>query len=216
VPKDHVCSLLLRVRARRVLRGCGESVSQIAGGEVTVTTRTPPRRGIRRECANAIVVDLYELARRDHEDLDRALDAMVAHDTPPREQLNLLDVFRLCLAVHLVAESRVFGTLLSLIRPPAALRGQIAQLRAEHEVQQRVAERLASIEPGTDDWYSVALELRVLVLDHAKREDYLRDLFDDYIPPAVARAIASQYATERMKLLGTTSPLMLASTAQVA
>jgi hypothetical protein len=162
------------------------------------------------------VVDLCELARRDHDDLDRALQAMLAPGVPARDATNLLDIFRMCLAVHLIAESRVFAMLVSIVRPPPTLRLQIAQLRNEHIAQQRTAELLATIPPGTDEWSTVALELRVLLLDHAKREDYLRGTLDDHVPTGLSRGIAAQYATERMQLLGTTSPLQLARSMRVA
>jgi hypothetical protein len=161
-------------------------------------------------------VDLCTLARRDHDDLDRTLLAMVAPDTPSREMTGLLDVFRLCLAIHGVAEHRVFQTLVSLVRPPSSLRLQIAQLREEHRAQQAAADRLGLIEPGSDAWYSGALELRVLVLDHAKREDYLRVVLEDHVPSSMLRGLVAQYATERMKLLGTTSPLALARSVHAA
>ena len=141
---------------------------------------------------------------------------MLDHETPPCEAVNLLDVFRLGLAVHLVAETRVLSTLVALVRPPPALRLQIAELRREHDVQQQAAERLAELEPCTDTWYARSLELRVLVLDHAKREDYLRAALDDYVPSAVGRGLVAEYATERMKLLATTSPLAVARCMQVA
>lgn len=141
---------------------------------------------------------------------------MLAPDTPPREVSNLLDIFRMCLAVHLIAESRVFEMVVSIVRPPPALRLQIAQLRNEHVAQQRTAELLARIEPCTEQWSTVALELRVLLLDHAKREDYLRSTLDDHVPSGLSRGIAAQYATERMQLLGTTSPLQLARSLRVA
>ena len=163
-----------------------------------------------------IVVDLCELARRDHDDLDRALQAMLAPDTPPREVSNLLDIFRMCLAVHLIAESRVFEMVVSIVRPPPALRLQIAQLRNEHIAQQRTADLLAKLEPCSEQWLTVALELRVLLLDHAKREEYLRSTLDDHVPSGLGRGIAAQYATERMQLLGTTSPLQLARSLRVA
>jgi hypothetical protein len=156
------------------------------------------------------VVDLCTLARRDHDELDRALLAMLDPRSAPRDQSNLLEVFRLALAVHLVAESRVLGTLVSLVRPPTALRLQIAQLRTDHIGQQLSAERLAAIEPGSDDWYSSALELRVMVLDHAKREDYLRAAIDDHVPTALNRGLVAEYATERMRVLTDTSPVGLA------
>ena len=124
---------------------------------------------------------------------------MLAPETPPREVSNLLDIFRMCLAVHLIAESRVFEMVVSIVRPPQALRLQIAQLRSEHIAQQRTSELLATLQPGTDDWSTVALELRVLLLDHAKREDYLRSTLDDHVPSGLSRGIAAQYATERRR-----------------
>jgi hypothetical protein len=166
--------------------------------------------------ARRVVVDLCTLARRDHDDLDRTLLAMVAPDTPSRELPGLLDVFRLCLAIHGVAEHRVFETLITLVRPPSSLRLQIALLREEHRQQQEAAERLGDVEPGSDAWYSSALELRVLVLDHAKREDYLRTVIEDHVPVGMARGLVAQYATERMRLLATTSPLTLARAVHAA
>jgi hypothetical protein len=162
------------------------------------------------------VVDLCELARRDHDDLDRALLAMLEPETPAREVGNLLDIFRMCLAVHLIAESRAFAMLVSIVRPPPALRLQIAQLRNEHLAQQRTADLLSTLNPGSDEWSTVALELRVMLLDHAKREDYLRATIEDHVPTTLSRGIAAQYATERMQLLGTTSPLQLARSLRVA
>ena len=161
-------------------------------------------------------VDLCALVKRDHDDLDRALMAMVSPETPERELANLLDIFRLGLAIHLIAESRTFATLLSLVRPPQALRLQIAELRAEHIAQTRAVDSLALKRAGSDEWYAGALELRVLVLDHAAREEYLRASIDDHVPTAIGRGLVAQYATERMRLLGTTSPLVLARAVQAA
>jgi len=121
---------------------------------------TTAQRGISR-ASRKFVVDLCTLARRDHDDLDRALLAMLEATTPPREQSGLLDIFRLALAVHLVAEMRVLGNLVSTVRPPSTLRLQIAQLRTEHMEQQLAAERLIEVEPGSDAWYAGVLELRV-------------------------------------------------------
>jgi hypothetical protein len=156
------------------------------------------------------VVDLCTLARRDHEDLDRALLAMLEPGTPARELSNLLDVFRLALAVHLVAETRVLTTLVSIVRPPPALRLQIAQLRTEHVGQELTAERLLNVTPASDAWYEGVLELRVMVLDHAKREDYLRASLDDHVPTTISRGLTAEYATERMRMLAQTSPLAVA------
>lgn len=155
-------------------------------------------------------MDLCKLARRDHEELDMALSAMVEPHVAPRDLSGHMDVFRLGLAVHVVAEARVHATLVSLVRPPPPLRLEISALRREHAVQQSAADRLVTLTPGTDEWYCCALELRVLVLDHARRQDYLRSALEAHVPTAIGRGLVAQYATERMTLLGSTSPLTLA------
>ena len=99
---------------------------------------------------------------------------MLEPSTPRRELASLLDVFRLGLAIHLVAEARVLRTLVSLVRPPPALRLQIDQLRTEHTLQQTIAERMVAIEAGSDAWLLSALELRVSVLDVLKTEGFIR------------------------------------------
>lgn len=139
---------------------------------------------------------------------------MLDPETPPREAANLLDVFRLALAVHLVAETRVIASLVSIVRPPSKLRLQLKQLQREHATQAEGAERLAELEAKSEPWCSAALELRVMLLDHAKREDYLRSVLDDHVPIAIGRGLVAEYATERLKLLSTTSPLALARAEQ--
>lgn len=141
---------------------------------------------------------------------------MVEPSTSKRELTSLLDIFRLGLAIHLVAEARVFTTLVSFVRPPPTLRLQIAQLRNEHAAQQVAADQLLALEPGTDAWFNCALELRVMVLDHAKREEYLRSSLDDHIPLSINKGLVGQYATERMRLLATTSPMALARATHAA
>jgi hypothetical protein len=162
------------------------------------------------------VVDVCILAQRDHEDLDLGLRAMVEPATPPRELQNLLDIVRLGLAIHLVAEARVHDSLLALVRPPPVLRLQLARLREEHRAQQRAVDALTSMAPGSCAWYTAALELRVLVLDHARREDYLRPALEDHVATPLRRRLAAEYATERMRLLASTSPLELARSVQAA
>lgn len=161
-------------------------------------------------------MDLCSLARRDHDELDLTLSAMVSPQTPVRELTTLLDMFRLGLAIHIVAEARVHGTLVAIVRPPQELRVQMASLRHEHAGQQLAAERMIELEPGCDDWYCAALELRVLLLDHARRQDYLRTPLDEYVPAGMNRGLVAQYATERMKLLASTSPLALARAVNAA
>jgi hypothetical protein len=154
--------------------------------------------------------DVYALVRRDHEDLDRALGAMVDPITPPSELSNLLEVFRLALAVHSTAEANVMDTLLERAGSPRTLGILAMQSRVEHVAQRAAAESLAFVRPASIAWYSHALELRVLVLDHASRADQLRWTLQDHVPLAVQQTLAGAYATQRMRVLASTSPLTLA------
>jgi hypothetical protein len=153
--------------------------------------------------------DVCALVRRDHDDLDRGLAAMVDAATPPDELTSLLDVFRLALAVHTAAEARVFELLLGRVSS-RSLTSAVSQARREHVAQRAAAEALVQVRPGSISWYEHALDLRVAVVEHAGRAEQLRWTFDDHVPLDVLRALASEYATERLRVLSSTSPLRLA------
>ena len=162
-------------------------------------------------------MDFSSLVRRDHDDLDHALRVMVDTTTPRHDLDDLVDVFRLALAVHYVAEARALDTLLRLpTRPPNALRPIVAQLREEHAAQQAAADELARIEPGTGRWYDIVLQLRIDVLDHATREGYIRTSLEQHVPPELRRMLAARFATERLNVLATTSPLEIARNVRAA
>lgn len=150
------------------------------------------------------------LVRRDHDDIDRAFAAMVDPATPPRELDDLLDIARLALAVHTAAEARVLELLLAHTTGPRTLALLATQTRLEHIAQHAAAEALTRIRPASIAWYEYALELRVLVLDHAGRADQLRWTLEDHVPRALQHLLGSEYATERMRVLASTSPLAIA------
>jgi hypothetical protein len=158
----------------------------------------------------AMTLDVWGLVRGDHDDLDRALTAMVDPATPPKELANLLEVFRLALAVHAAAESAVFDLLLTRVHAPRTLGMLATQTRVEHVAQRMAADALHGVRPASLDWYEHALQLRVLVVDHALRANHTRWTLLDHVPAEVRRALASEYATERMRVLASTSPLLLA------
>jgi hypothetical protein len=81
---------------------------------------------------------------------------------------------------------------------------------AEHVAQQVAVDALAATRPGSDNWYARALELRVLVLDHATRAELARWTLQDHVPTALHHTLAHDYATERMRVLARTSPIALA------
>ena len=162
-------------------------------------------------------MDLSELVRRDHADLDRALIAMTSTTTPVGELSELLDVFRLALAVHIVAEACVLDVLLGVVTTPRdALRWAIAQVQQEHALQQAVAEDLETIEPGSAAWYDRAVKLRIDVLDHATHAELMRGSLEAHLSCDDRRMLASRFATERMRVLSTTSPMNMARNVRAA
>lgn len=157
-----------------------------------------------------MIPDVCALMRRDHDDLDRGLVAMVDPMTPIDELMTLLDVMKLALAVHVAAEVKVFQSLLAAVPGLLPVRLVDTQSRDDHTRQHQVLDSLARTRAGSDAWYSRALELRVLVMDHAERADLARWALHDHVPPPLRRRLASDYATERLRVLARTSPVMLA------
>jgi hypothetical protein len=157
-----------------------------------------------------MIPDVCALVRRDHDDLDRALGAMVDPTTPIGELPALLDVLKLALAVHVAAEGKVFETLLEALHGPEALRMIIEQTRSAHFDQSAALDGLAAARPGSATWYTRALELRVLILDHAERAELARWTLQDHVPLPLHRALARDYATERMRVLARASPIAVA------
>lgn len=160
--------------------------------------------GTQRERSGTMAVDLCELLRNDHDDLDRALAAMVDPITSPRELSNLLEVVQLALAVHSAAEARILELMLQQTPVPRSLGLVAGQVQMEHAAQRGAAAALDHIRPGSIGWYSHAHGLRRLVVDHAERSDW------QHIPPIMQRTLAAEYATERMRVLGTAAPLAVA------
>jgi hypothetical protein len=157
--------------------------------------------------------DLCALVRRDHDDLDAALGAMVNPATPPKELANLLEIFRLALAVHTATETRILSALVKRISGPRTLQLIAEQCRLEHLEQRGAAEKLTLLRPGSIAWYESALELRVTVLDHTARGEYSKWTLQDHVPIELQHRLASEYATERMRVLASTSPIREAARA---
>jgi len=156
-------------------------------------------------------MDLCAVVQRDHEDIDNALSALLNPATPPAELPGLLDVLRLALAVHTVAEGRVLDDLWALeTRPSNALRPMIAQIRSEHARHHEMAEALSDVEPSNVTWYARVLRLRVDLLEHARRHVYMRGALDRHLDRPQQRALVAKYMTERLRVLGSTAPIITA------
>jgi hypothetical protein len=154
--------------------------------------------------------DVCALVRRDHDDIDRAFSALVDPATGPKELGNLLEIVRLALAVHTAAEARVLELLLARTNGPRALGMLVTQTRLEHVAQRAGVDTLTRIRPASIAWYEYALELRVLVLDHAGRAEQMRWTLEDHCPHHLHRQLGSEYATERLRVLASTSPMIVA------
>jgi hypothetical protein len=155
--------------------------------------------------------DVCALVRRDHDDIDRAFSAMIDPATPPKELSNLLEVLRLALAVHSAAEAKVIDLLLARAEGPRSLPSLASQTRLEHVAQRAAADALVRLRPGSIGWYEHAIELRVLVLEHAGRADHWRWTVLEHVSPVLRDVLRGEYATERMRVLASTSPLAIAS-----
>lgn len=142
--------------------------------------------------------------------MDRAFSLMVDPSTTPKELSNLLEILRLALAVHTAAEAKVLELLVTRMNGPRALGMLVTQTRLEHVAQRAGVDALTRIRPASIAWYEYALELRVLVLDHAGRADQLRWTLEDHVPRELHRVLGSEYATERLRVLGSTSPMIVA------
>ena len=154
--------------------------------------------------------DFGGLVRADHDDLDHGLRAMLDERTVEKELVGLLEVFRLALAVHAVAEAIVFRSLLVRLKHPSILEMMFCQAADEHLVQYNAAEQLSLVRPASLEWYRRVLELRARVLDHASRAELVRWTLQDHVSLPAHHALASQYATERLRVLARTSPLAVA------
>jgi hypothetical protein len=154
--------------------------------------------------------DVCELVRRDHDDIDQAFALMVDPATPPDELNHLLEILRLALAVHTAAEAKVLDLLLARTNVPRSLGMLVAQTRLEHVAQRSGVDSLTRIRPASVAWYEYALELRVLVLDHAGRAEQMRWTLEDHVPRDLHRELGSEYAAERLRVLASTSPMIIA------
>jgi hypothetical protein len=153
--------------------------------------------------------DFVALVSRDHDDLDRALVAMVTPETKTEELSELLDSLRLALAIHVAAEDKVMRVVL-LHHDTPALRDLVVRSRNEHRRHQASADALCGLRPGTEPWCASVLELRVAVLEHASRAELVRWTLAQHLTRGRGRTLAADYATERFRTLGETSPVALA------
>jgi hypothetical protein len=143
-------------------------------------------------------IDLGALICRDHDDLDRALVALL-RSTTAAEAEPLLDALRICLGAHTAAQSTVLRDLLGPVASSRVIAENVRTILDEHRKQARELAVLGALRVGASEWQDAVLELRIAVLDHKAREEFIAVTLFDHVGPATRRAFARTYATERLR-----------------
>jgi hemerythrin superfamily protein len=124
--------------------------------------RTPEQRP-----AESAIADVFELLRRDHQNVRALLDEIEgAEDDRAREGLfaQLVDE----LEAHSQAEDDVFY---SSIEDVAALADKIDDARHEHDDVESMLEELDGIAVSEHDWLEKVREIRLLIEHHIREEE---------------------------------------------
>jgi hypothetical protein len=145
--------------------------------------------------------------RRDHDDLDRTLCALLDGKRARIEHLELLDAFRIGLVAHVAAETAVLAAMLVRSQPPMLVRLIVKQLDDEHRSQLAAIEAVGREVVGSVSWCERLLELRIQFLDHAAREDFFPSSLQDHVTHPDRRSLAAEYATERLRAMSTLAPI---------
>jgi hypothetical protein len=153
-----------------------------------------------------MAADFLTLLRRDHHDLERALDELLDPGATVVEIRGALDGIRLGLTAHAEAEDIVLYQALLRAGAGRVLEEVVDEARTAHLAQEAALAALVCAPPGTDTWRDRALHLRRLVVDHAVWEE-------EYVVGAIRRAapqvyaeLAGAFATERLRQLAMLQP----------
>jgi len=149
-----------------------------------------------------MVPSLLQLLRRDHDELELGLRALVR----PRagELRNVIDGVRLGLAAHMEAEDIVVDV--ALAPGNADLARAIAERHADHREQDRGLAALLRSHPGTSLWRDRALHLIALVRRHRDTSEALLGQALAQLQPDQVARLAGAFATERMRQLAMLVP----------
>jgi hypothetical protein len=160
--------------------------------------------------------DYCELIQIDHADHERALRLLADLTTPPRDLAEYLEILQLALSIHAAAEIKALELVVGSVTYSRAVDALVRQIGREHALQRSAVQTLTRIRPASLAWYEHVAELSILVLDHGGRAEHTRWRFHDQLPYALQRLVASEYATERLRMLATTSPVLVADRRQEA
>jgi len=147
------------------------------------------------------------LVTRDHDEIAAALDIIMEPRTTSEVLRDVIDATRLAFTVHAVAEQRVLTALLKN-RPSFTITEIVRQSRLDHLEQQQNLAALAALVPGCRSWNKLVLDLRSGMLRHALDAPAAIAALEEAIDPVTPPQLASRYATERMRVLAETLPVM--------
>jgi hypothetical protein len=152
------------------------------------------------------MTDLLTLVRRDHHDLEAALEELLQAQSTAHFRL-ALDAVRLGLTAHAEAEDIVLEL---AVREGGdhrdELRRLIGEARAAHLAQEGALAALVCSPPGTPRWRQCALALRELLRDAGSYEESCVIPAIRELAPNVYQVLAGQFATERLRQLAMLQP----------
>jgi hypothetical protein len=151
------------------------------------------------------MIDFLALVKRDHHDLECAIDELLTAKSAG-ELRTALDSVRLGLTAHAEAEDLVLEVAIADHRYRDELQRIIETAHVAHLTQEASLVRLVCAPPLTERWCERAVELREMVRDHGTYEEIhvipaLREL-----APELYEGLAGQFATERLRQLAMLQP----------
>jgi hypothetical protein len=151
-----------------------------------------------------MVPSFLQLLRRDHDELEHGLRALVRPRT--NELRDAIDGVRLGLLAHVEAEDVVVDVAVAGGDHPRLARA-VAARRADHRDQERALGALLRSSPGSSLWRDRALHLIALVRQHrATSEMALGAALEVEVDAERVGRLAGAYATERMRQIGMLMP----------
>jgi hypothetical protein len=149
-------------------------------------------------------MDVHSLLRRDHDELERVLQIMIAPSSTEPELREALEAVHVGLAAHAEAESVMLRAMLDVAHPPALVYLLCSQVVAAHLAQEGALVSLEATRPGTQAWRDRAAHLRNLIDHHDEHESAcVLPALRDYLPSDVYTRLAGSYASARLRALGT-------------
>ena len=152
-------------------------------------------------------VHLVDLVQCDHDEISRLLDAIVTPSAPRSHVIDALDGLRLAVLAHTIAEARTMRGLAKLEPLPRVLE-HAAETCVEHAAHQASVDTLVRENLFAPSWWELAVDLRKRMVDHAFWIERTTMLLSECVPLHLQAQLARTYATERMRVLATTSPVV--------